>query len=100
MKNYKVKALKPFTDAVEKVDRILDEEFYCTAERCKVLIEHNAVVLLQVEIDEEELKENLENKDGVLTEEEIKELKENDTIEVIVNKSFEEKPKKKNNKKK
>lgn len=100
MKNYKVKALRPFTDALEKVDRVMSEEFYCTEERCKVLIEHNAVELIQVEIDEKDLKEDIENKDGLLTKEEIEELKENEVVDIVVNKSFEEKPKKKNNKKK
>lgn len=100
MKNCEVKVLRPFNDATEKKDRNMGDIFKCTKERCDFLISKNAVELIGIEVDEKELKGNIENKDGLLTEEEIKNLKENEIIDVVVNKEFEEKSKKQNNKKK
>lgn len=89
MKNYKVVSLiDNFNDLEEKVTHNKNDVFYCTKERYEFLKENKAVELIAIEVNEE------------VTKEEIKELKGKEEAEVIVEKEFEEKPKKKNNKKK
>lgn len=51
MKNYIVKATKPFTDSVEKVDREVGDVFECEKERYIFLNEHNAVELIEEKND-------------------------------------------------
>ena len=67
MKNYKVKAIRFFRDSNEidektgrKIERKINDEFYCTKERYEFLKQNNAVKLV------EELKEeNQEDYDNV-----------------------------------
>lgn len=86
----KVKAIKYFKDAKVNKDRNIGDIFEVDEERAKVLVEHNAVEVLSVEV--EELEESDIKDEGILSEEEVKELKDNEVIEVVV------KPKKSNKK--
>ena len=93
MKNYKVIATRFFRDSNEidentglKVERKVNDEFFCTKERYEFLKANNAVKL--VEIVEEHKKEIKEDAKVVCNDEEVEKL-------------FEEpKPKKKKSKKK
>lgn len=93
MKNYKVIATRYFKDSNEidektglKIERKVNDEFYCTKERYEFLKANNAVKL--VEIVEEHKKEIKEDAKVVCNDEEVEKL-------------FEEpKPKKKKSKKK
>ena len=116
MKNYKVIATRFFKDSNEidektglKIERKVNDEFYCTKERYEYLKANNAVKLLEVQ-------ENIETAIKEITEEEVQavasaiveEAQEQDkTIEEVVNEITEEeqkiikpKPKKKKSKKK
>lgn len=68
MKDYKVKATRSFTDAVENVVRVSGDVFDCTKERYEFLKEHNAVELIEMqktiddiveEVSEEKVKEEV-----------------------------------------
>lgn len=115
MKNYKVKATRFFRDSNEidektgsKVERQVNDEFYCTKERYEFLKANNAVKLVEVQ-------EDIENAIKEITEEEVQAVasaiveetqEQNKTIEEVVNEIVEEskevkpKPKKKKSKKK
>lgn len=113
MKNYKVMATRFFKDSNEidektglKVERQVNDVFYCTKERYEFLKQNNAVKLVEVQ----------ETIDEVITEEKVQavavaiveEAEENNkTIEEVVNEIVEEskeevkpKPKKKKSNKK
>ena len=95
MKNYKVIATRYFRDSSEidkktglKVERQVNDEFYCTKERYEFLKANNAVKLVEVQEDIETA---------------IKEITEEEVINEIVVESKEEakpKPKKKKSNKK
>lgn len=60
MKDYKVKATRNFTDAIENVSRISGDVFDCTEERYNFLKSKNAVELIAIqrtvdEVIEEEI---------------------------------------------
>lgn len=116
MKNYKVIATRYFKDSNEtdertglKIERKVNDEFYCTKERYEYLKANNAVKLVEVQ-------KNIETAINEITEEEVQvvasaiveEAKEQDkTIEEVVNEIVEEskeevkqKPKKKKSSKK
>jgi hypothetical protein len=92
MKNYKVIATRYFRDSSEidkktglKVERQINDEFYCTKERYEFLKSNNAVKLVEVQ----------STIDDIITEEEV--------VNEIVEESKEEvkpKPKKKKSSKK
>lgn len=87
MKNYKVRATRNFTDALENTKRVAGEEFECTKERYEFLSSKNNAVEL-IEIIEEE---------KPIIEEEVETTNE----EVVIEEPVEEpKPKKKTTKKK
>ena len=74
MKNYKVIATRSFKDSNEidkktglKVERQINDEFYCTKERYEFLKANNAVKLVDVQ---ENIDEVIEKE---ITEEEVKE---------------------------
>lgn len=113
MKNYKVMATRFFKDSNEidektglKVERQVNDVFYCTKERYDFLKQNNAVKLVEVQ----------ETIDDVITEEEVQAVanaiveqaeEDNKTIEEVVNEIVEEskeevkpKPKKKKSSKK
>lgn len=56
MKNYKVKAIRSFTDGLENIDRDRDDVFNCTKERYEFLKENNAVELIEIIEDKKEEK--------------------------------------------
>jgi hypothetical protein len=95
MKNYKVIATRYFRDSSEidkktglKVERQVNDEFYCTKERYEFLKANNAVKLVEVQEDIETA---------------IKEITEEEVVNEIVEESKEEvkpKPKKKKSSKK
>ena len=98
MKNYKVIATRNFKDSNEidentglKKERIVNDEFLCTKERYEFLKQNNAVKLIEIVEEKEEL---------VATEETIIEEIPNATGEVEVILLNEEKPKKKKSNKK
>ena len=98
MKNYKVIATREFKDSNEidentglKKERKVNDEFYCTKERYEFLKAKNAVKLVEIVEEKEEL---------VATEETIIEEIPNATGEVEVTLLNEPKPKKKKSKKK
>jgi DNA anti-recombination protein RmuC len=79
MKNYKVEAIMKFTDKEENgIKRNVGDIFETTKERYEILKQNNAVKLIEI------------------VEETKKEIKEDKEVE----KTFEEKPKKKKSKKK
>jgi hypothetical protein len=104
MKNYKVIATRYFRDSSEidkktglKVERQVNDEFYCTKERYEFLKANNAVKLVEVQ-------EDIETAIKEITEEKIMECVEElmPTIERQVEQIVEVKPKpkkKKSNKK-
>jgi hypothetical protein len=68
MKNYKVKAIRFFRDSNEidektgrKIERQINDEFYCTKERYEFLKANNAVKLVEVQ----------STIDDIITEEEV-----------------------------
>jgi hypothetical protein len=95
MKNYKVIATRYFRDSSEidkktglKVERQVNDEFYCTKERYEFLKANNAVKLVEVQEDIETA---------------IKEITEEEVVNEMVEESKEEakpKPKKKKSSKK
>jgi hypothetical protein len=98
MKNYKVRATRYFKDSNEidektglKIEREVNDEFYCTKERYEFLKANNAVKLVEIQetIDE-------------IVEEEMIEEEVQDVANTIVEESKEEdpKPKKKKSSKK
>jgi hypothetical protein len=114
MKNYKVIATRYFRDSSEidkktglKVERKVNDEFYCTKERYEFLKANNAVKLVEVQ----------STIDDIITEEEVQAVasaiveeaeEQNKTVEEVVNEIVEEskeevfktKPKKKKSSKK
>ena len=109
MKNYKVIATKYFKDSNEidektglKVERKVNDVFYCTKERYEYLKENNAVKLVEVIEEKEEITEEEVQAVAVAIVEEAEE--QNKTIEEVVNEIVdeivEEKPKKKKHNKK
>ena len=79
MKNYKVIATRSFIDSNEidkktglKVERQINDEFYCTKERYEFLKENNAVKL--VEIVEEPKKETKEDTKVICNDEEVEKI--------------------------
>ena len=113
MKNYKVIATREFKDSNEidkktglKVERQVNDEFYCTKERYEFLKANNAVKLVEVQ----------STIDDIITEEEVQAVasaiveeaeEQNKTVEEVVNEIVEEskeevklKPKKKKTNKK
>ena len=109
MKNYKVIATRFFRDSNEidkktglKVERQINDEFYCTKERYEFLKANNAVKLVEVQ----------STIDDIITEEEVQAVanaiveeaeEQNKTVEEVVNEIVEEtkpKPKKKKSSKK
>lgn len=113
MKNYKVIATRYFRDSSEidektglKVERQVNDEFYCTKERYEFLKANNAVKLVEVQ----------STIDDIITEEEVQAVtspivdeaqEQNETVEEVVNEIVDEskeevkqKPKKKKSSKK
>ena len=113
MKNYKVIATRSFKDSNEidkktglKIERKVNDEFYCTKERYDFLKANNAVKLVEVQ----------SIIDDIITEEEVQAVasaiveeaeEQNKTVEEVVNEIVEEskeevkpKPKKKKSSKK
>lgn len=109
MKNYKVRATRFFKDSNEtdektglKVERQVNDEFFCNKERYEFLNKNNAVKL--VEIIEEITEEEVQAVANAIVEEAVEQEK---TIEEVVNEIVEEskeeakpKPKKKKSSKK
>lgn len=100
MKNYKVIATRYFRDSSEidkktglKVERKVNDEFYCTKERYEFLKANNAVKLVEVQ-------EDIETAIKEITEEEFMECAEElmPTIEKKVEQIVEVKPKPKKKK--
>lgn len=61
MKNYKVQAIRNFRDSNEidektglKIERTINDEFYCTKERYEFLKQNNAVKLVEIVKEENE----------------------------------------------
>ena len=122
MKNYKVIAIKFFKDSTEidektglKIERKVNDEFYCTKERYEYLKANNAVKLIGIqktideviekEISEQEVQavasaivEEAEEQ-GKTVEEIVNEIVE-ETVDELVEEVVEEKPKKKKSSKK
>ena len=93
MKNYKVIATRYFRDSSEidkktglKVERQVNDEFYCTKERYEFLKANNAVKLVEVQ----------STIDDILTEEKTTD----NAVEEVVEEVFKPKPKKKKSSKK
>lgn len=61
MKNYKVESIMRFTDKVEFVRRNAGEVFYCTEERYNYLKSKNAVKLIEIVKEKEEISEEVVN---------------------------------------
>lgn len=116
MKDYKVIATRCFRDSNEidkktglKVERKVNDEFYCTKERYEFLKENNAVRLVEVQktidevIEEEKIEEpkiEIEENGIKITAKELKLIAENDK-EITINKEeVKQKPKKKKSSKK
>lgn len=116
MKNYKVIATRYFRDSSEidkktglKVERQVNDEFYCTKERYEFLKANNAVKLIEVQ-------EDIETAINEITEEEVQAVasaileeaeEQNKSVEEVVNEIIKEskeeiieKPKKKKSNKK
>ena len=116
MKNYKVIATRYFRDSSEidkktglKVERQVNDEFYCTKERYEFLKANNAVKLVEVQEDiETAIKEITEEEVQAVASAIVEEAQEQEkTIEEVVNEIVEEskeevkpKPKKKKSSKK
>ena len=97
MKNYKVKAIRFFRDSNEidektgrKIERKINDEFYCTKERYEFLKQNNAVKL--VEELKEENQEDYDNVDFEIVQDWEKEQERKEEIK--------QKPKKKRTSKK
>ena len=93
MKNYKVRATRYFKDSNEidkktglKIEREVNDEFYCTKERYEFLKANNAVKLVEVQ-------EDIETAIKEITEEEVQAV-----ANAIVEESKEEEPKPKKKK--
>ena len=93
MKNYKVIATRYFRDSSEidkktglKVERQVNDEFYCTKERYEFLKANNAVKLVEVQ----------STIDDIITEEKTTD----NVVEEVVEEVFKPKPKKKKTSKK
>ena len=91
MKNYKVEATMKFTDKEENAKRNVGDKFETTKERYEFLKKNNAVKLIEVVEEKEEL---------VATVQEIIEEIPNATGETEIALLNDEKPKKKKNSKK
>lgn len=70
MKNYKVKAIRFFRDSNEidektgrKIERQINDEFYCTKERYEFLKQNNAVKLVEIIEEKEDFFSKEEKKD-------------------------------------
>lgn len=94
MKNYKVQAIRNFRDSNEidektglKIERTINDKFYCTKERYEFLKQNNAVKLVEIVEEKEEL---------VATEEAIIEEIPNATgkVEAVLLNEVKPKPKK------
>lgn len=100
MKNYKVIATRYFKDSNEidektglKIERQVNDEFYCTKERYEFLKANNAVKLVEVQetIDEVIEKEITEEEVQAVASAIVEEAEEQDkTIEEVVNEIVEE----------
>lgn len=99
MKNYKVIATRYFRDSSEidkktglKVERQINDEFYCTKERYEFLKANNAVKLVEIQEDiETAIKEITEKEVQAVASAIVEEAKEQDkTIEEVVNEIVEE----------
>ena len=110
MKNYKVIATRYFRDSSEidkktglKVERKINDEFYCTKERYEFLKANNAVKLVEVQstIDDILTEEKTIDKivDEVIESKEINDIIDN-VVEEVVEEVFKPKPKKKKSNKK
>ena len=84
MKNYKVKALRNFTDGLEKINRKQNDIFECTKERYEVLKSKGAVELVEVQETIEEKPNEFEGYSEII--EEPKEIKEDKVVEEIITK--------------
>lgn len=69
MKNYKVKAIRFFRDSNEidektgrKIERKINDEFYCTKERYEFLKQNNAVKLIEEIVQDSEKEEEIKQK--------------------------------------
>lgn len=94
MKNYKVEAIKNFTDKLENEKRTVGDEFDTTKERYEFLKSKGAVKLIR--IIEEVVDKVVEE---VLSSKEIEKAID-EAVDEIVDKIIPEKPKKKKSKKK
>ena len=100
MKNYKVIATRYFKDSNEidektglKIERQVNDEFYCTKERYEFLKANNAVKLVEIQetIDEVIEKEISEEEVQAVASAVVEEAEEqNKTIEEVVNEIVEE----------
>ena len=92
MKNYKVKALRNFTDGLEKINREKNDIFECDKERYEFLKSKGAVELIEVQ---ESIKKEPKEFEGYteIIEEKPQEEKKDKVVEEIITK------KKKSNKK-
>lgn len=92
MKNYKVKAIRFFRDSNEidektgrKIERQINDEFYCTKERYEFLKANNAVKLVEIlEVEKIEY--------STLTDNEPKEIETIITNEIVEEEQKEVKP--------
>lgn len=99
MKNYKVIATRYFRDSSEidektglKIERKVNDEFYCTKERYEFLKSNNAVKLVEVQEDIEiAINEITEEEVQAVSSAIVEEAQEQDkTIEEVVNEIVEE----------
>lgn len=99
MKNYKVIATRCFRDSNEidektglKVERKINDIFYCTKERYEYLKENNAVKLVEVIEEKEEIVEDYDNVDFEIEQEwreeekKYEEPQKDEVVEKIINK--------------
>ena len=116
MKNYKVIATRYFRDSSEidkktglKVERQVNDEFYCTKERYEFLKANNAVKLVEVQetiyevIEEEKVEEpkiEIEENGIKINARELKLIVENEEAITINKQEAKPKPKKKKSNKK
>lgn len=116
MKNYKVIATRYFKDSNEidaktglKVERKVNDEFYCTKERYEFLKVNNAVKLVEIQetideaIEEEKIEEpkiEIEENGTKINARELKLITENEEVIAIIKQEVKPKPKKKKSSKK
>lgn len=83
MKNYKVKAIRFFRDSNEidektgrKIERQINDEFYCTKERYEFLKANNAVKLVEIQKNIDDIIEDEITEEKAIVNEIVEESKE------------------------